>query len=119
MSFILIFPEWISFLVVINGRMKSQKSTEKNIGLPISFALSANKTVSKIGIRESKPTGRLEVKQPDIQPFLNPLSIKKIPMVGDVTFQLLSRLDISYQNIYKDNWFLSSTSISSSMTSNI
>jgi DNA polymerase-4 len=26
--------------------------------------------------------------------LLNPLSIKKIPMVGDVTFQLLSRIGI-------------------------
>ncbi|MEF9477324.1 DNA polymerase IV [Chryseobacterium sp. 1B4] len=70
------------------------ESVQKNTGLPISFALSTNKTVSKIGTGESKPTGRLEVKQPDIQPFLNPLSVKKIPMVGDVTFQLLSRLGI-------------------------
>ena len=70
------------------------ESVQKNTGLPISFALSTNKTVSKIGTGESKPTGRLEVKQSDIQPFLNPLSVKKIPMVGDVTFQLLSRLGI-------------------------
>lgn len=70
------------------------ESVQKNTGLPISFALSANKTVSKIGTGESKPTGRFEVKQRDIQSFLNPLSVKKIPMVGDVTFQLLSRLGI-------------------------
>ena len=70
------------------------ESVQKNTGLPISFALSANKTVSKIGTGESKPTGRFEIKQPDIQSFLNPLSVKKIPMVGDVTFQLLSRLGI-------------------------
>ncbi|KAA2222920.1 DNA polymerase IV [Chryseobacterium sediminis] len=70
------------------------ESVQKNTGLPISFALSANKTVSKIGTGESKPTGRFELKQCDIQPFLNPLSVKKIPMVGDVTFQLLSRLGI-------------------------
>ncbi|MGU3374695.1 DNA polymerase IV [Chryseobacterium sp. M5A1_1a] len=70
------------------------ESVQKNTGLPISFALSANKTVSKIGTGKSKPTGRFEVKQPDIQSFLNPLSVKKIPMVGDVTFQLLSRLGI-------------------------
>ncbi|CAA7387836.1 DNA polymerase IV [Chryseobacterium fistulae] len=70
------------------------ESVQKNTGLPISFALSANKTVSKIGTGESKPTGRFEVKQSEIQSFLNPLSVKKIPMVGDVTFQLLSRLGI-------------------------
>ncbi|UQB69455.1 DNA polymerase IV [Epilithonimonas zeae] len=66
----------------------------KDTGLPISFALSTNKTVSKIGTGESKPTGRLEIPPQNIKPFLNPLSIKKIPMVGNVTFQLLSRLGV-------------------------
>lgn len=66
----------------------------KNTGLPISFALSTNKTVSKIGTGEAKPTGKLELKLQEIQPFLNPLSVKKIPMVGNVTFELLSRLGI-------------------------
>lgn len=66
----------------------------KETGLPISFALSTNKTVSKIGTGEAKPVGRLEIQETDIKPFLNPLSIKKIPMVGDKTFQLLSRIGI-------------------------
>ncbi|WP_300687267.1 DNA polymerase IV [Chryseobacterium sp.] len=66
----------------------------KNTGLPISFALSTNKTVSKIGTGEAKPVGRLEIKDLEVKPFLNPLSIKKIPMVGDKTFQLLSRIGI-------------------------
>lgn len=66
----------------------------KETGLPISFALSVNKTVSKIGTGESKPHGRLEIKEPQIKPFLNPLSIRKIPMVGETTFQLLSRIGI-------------------------
>lgn len=65
-----------------------------NTGLPISFALSTNKTVSKIGTGESKPLGRFEIKEDRVQPFLNPLSIRKIPMVGNVTFQLLSRVGI-------------------------
>ncbi|MBA3971124.1 MAG: DNA polymerase IV, partial [Bacteroidetes bacterium] len=41
-----------------------------------------------------KPVGRLEVGRPMVKSFLNPLSIRKIPMVGDVTFQLLSRVGI-------------------------
>ena len=69
-------------------------SVTKNTGLPISFALSTNKTVSKIGTGESKPVGRFEIPAPDIKSFLNPLSIRKIPMVGDVTFQLLSRIGV-------------------------
>jgi DNA polymerase-4 len=63
-------------------------------GLPISFALSVNKTVSKIGTGEAKPLGKMQITKDQVQPFLNPLSIQKIPMVGDVTFQLLSRIGI-------------------------
>lgn len=70
------------------------EAVKKNTGLPISFALSTNKTVSKIGTGESKPIGKLEIPEQKIKPFLNPLSIKKIPMVGNVTFQLLSRLGV-------------------------
>jgi len=70
------------------------EAVRKNTGLPISFALSTNKTVSKIGTGESKPIGKLEIPEQNIRPFLNPLSVKKIPMVGNVTFQLLSRLGV-------------------------
>ena len=70
------------------------ESVTKNTGLPISFALSTNKTVSKIGTGESKPVGRFEIPAKNINSFLNPLSIRKIPMVGEVTFQLLSRVGI-------------------------
>ncbi|MES2565466.1 MAG: DNA polymerase IV [Bacteroidota bacterium] len=66
----------------------------KETGLPISFALSVNKTVSKIGTGEAKPLGKLHITETNVKPFLNPLSIQKIPMVGDVTFQLLSRVGI-------------------------
>ena len=66
----------------------------KESGLPISFALSVNKTVSKIGTGEAKPLGKLEILETNVKPFLNPLPIQKIPMLGDVTFQLLSRIGI-------------------------
>lgn len=70
------------------------QTVTKETGLPISFALSVNKTVSKIGTGESKPKGNLEIPEDMVRQFLNPLSIQKIPMVGDVTFQLLSRIGI-------------------------
>lgn len=70
------------------------QTVTKETGLPISFALSTNKTVSKIGTGEAKPLGRLEIREDFVKPFLNPLSIRKIPMVGNVTFQLLSRIGI-------------------------
>ncbi|TCN51130.1 DNA polymerase IV [Flavobacterium circumlabens] len=70
------------------------QSVIKETGLPISFSLSINKTVSKIATGEGKPIGNLEIPEQDVQAFLNPLSIQKIPMVGNVTFQLLSRIGI-------------------------
>lgn len=70
------------------------QSVIKETGLPISFSLSINKTVSKIATGEGKPTGNLEIPEGNVQSFLNPLSIQKIPMVGNVTFQLLSRIGV-------------------------
>ena len=70
------------------------QSVTRETGLPISFALSVNKTVSKIGTGEAKQKGNLEIPENQVRSFLNPLSIQKIPMVGDVTFQLLSRIGI-------------------------
>ncbi|WP_166919935.1 DNA polymerase IV [Flavobacterium poyangense] len=70
------------------------QAINKETGLPISFSLSINKTVSKIATGEGKQKGNLEIPEQDVQAFLNPLSIQKIPMVGNVTFQLLSRIGI-------------------------
>jgi DNA polymerase-4 len=66
----------------------------KETGLPISFGLSVNKTVSKIATGEAKPNGELEVNGVHVQPFLNPLSIRKIPMLGPKTYQLLRSMGI-------------------------
>jgi len=71
----------------------AQKITHET-GLPLTFALSINKTVSKIGTGEGKQKQNLEIPEHLVQSFLNPLSIQKIPMVGDKTFQLLSRIGI-------------------------
>lgn len=71
----------------------SQKIT-KETGLPISFALSVNKTVSKIATGEGKPRGNLEIIQNNVKSFLNPLSIRKIPGIGDQNFKSLSQLGI-------------------------
>ena len=67
----------------------------KESGLPISFGLSENKTVSKIATDEAKPNGELQVLHPQIHQFLDPLSIGKIPMVGNKTYQLLRSMGIS------------------------
>jgi DNA polymerase-4 len=67
----------------------------RETGLPISFGLSVNKTVSKIATGEAKPNGEKEVGKGNVQPFLNPLSIRKIPMVGTKTYQLLRSMGVS------------------------
>ena len=67
---------------------------KKETGLPMSFGLSVNKTISKMATTEGKPLGKIEVNKNFVRPFLNPLSIKKIPMLGTTTFQLLSRIGI-------------------------
>lgn len=64
-------------------------------GLPISMGLSVNKTVSKIATGEAKPNGEKQVERLSVQPFLNPLSIRKIPMVGNKTYQLLRSMGVS------------------------
>ncbi|MCK5822087.1 MAG: DNA polymerase IV [Bacteroidales bacterium] len=63
-------------------------------GLPISFGLSVNKTVSKIATGEAKPNGEKQVEVKDVKGFLNPLSIKKIPMLGPKTYQLLRSMGV-------------------------
>jgi len=67
----------------------------KETGLPVSMGLSINKTVSKIAAGEAKPNGEMEVKKDIVLPFLDPLSIKKIPMIGDKTYHSLRSMGIS------------------------
>ncbi|MDT7828405.1 DNA polymerase IV [Pricia sp. S334] len=66
----------------------------KETGLPISFGLSANKVVSKVATNEAKPNNQLKIDYGLEKPFLAPLSIKKIPMVGDKTYQTLRNLGL-------------------------
>lgn len=68
----------------------------KETGLPISFGLSINKTVSKIATGQAKPNGELQVEAARINSFLDPLSISKIPMIGDKTYKLLRSMGIAY-----------------------
>lgn len=66
----------------------------KETGLPISFGLSINKTVSKIATGEAKPNNEIRILSGTEKPFLAPLSVKKIPMVGNVTYKVLCDLGV-------------------------
>ena len=66
----------------------------KETGLPISFGLSSNKTVSKIATNEAKPNNQLNIFRGYEKSFLAPLSIRKIPMIGEKTYQIFCDLGI-------------------------
>lgn len=66
----------------------------KETGLPISFGMSINKTVSKIATGEAKPNNQIQIFKGTEKPFLAPLSVRKIPMVGEVTYKSLCDLGI-------------------------
>lgn len=70
----------------------------RNTGLPISFGLSVNKTVSKIATGEAKPNGERYVEPAAVQPFLAPLSIRKIPMIGEKSYRLLRSMGVETIN---------------------
>ena len=67
----------------------------KNTGLPISVGLSVNKTVSKIATGIAKPNGELQIPLMNVRSFLDPLSISKIPMIGQKTYNLLRSMGIA------------------------
>ena len=71
-----------------------RKTVIKHTGLPISFGLSINKTVSKVATGEAKPNNKIWVETGKERSFLAPLSIQKIPMIGDKTYQTLRGLGI-------------------------
>ncbi|MCX6279279.1 MAG: DNA polymerase IV [Bacteroidetes bacterium] len=82
------------FFGVLKWAHELRESIIKNTGLPISFGLSVNKTVSKIATGEAKPNGELFVDRDAVQPFLAPLSIRKIPMIGEKTYRLLRSMGV-------------------------
>ena len=65
-----------------------------NTGLPLSFGLSKNKTVSKIATGEAKPNNQIKIDFGTEKGFLAPLSVKKIPMVGEKTYKTLCDLGV-------------------------
>ena len=66
----------------------------KETMLPISFGLSINKTVSKVGTGEAKPNNGINVPDGFEKSFLAPLSVRKIPMVGTKTYHLLRSMGV-------------------------
>lgn len=66
----------------------------KETQLPISMAMSVNKTVAKVGTGQAKPNGQLQIDFGKEKDFLAPLSIRKIPMVGEKTYLTLRNMGV-------------------------
>lgn len=73
--------------------LELQQRIIKETHLPISFGFASSKTVAKMATNEIKP-GKLRIASGQEKPFLAPLSVKKIPMVGDKTYQTLFSLGL-------------------------
>ncbi len=80
------------------GCFKWSKALRKKVtcetGLPISFGLSVNKLVSKVGTGEAKPNGIRCIETGTEKAFLAPLSTAKIPSIGKVTYKKLSFMGV-------------------------
>ncbi|MCC6289348.1 MAG: DNA polymerase IV [Chitinophagaceae bacterium] len=63
-------------------------------GLPISFALAANKLVAKIATNEAKPNGYMQVPAGMEKEYLAPLSADRMPGIGTQTYQQLLAMGI-------------------------
>ncbi|QTN38341.1 DNA polymerase IV [Cryomorphaceae bacterium] len=82
-------------------RELQQKITHET-GLPISFGLSTNKTVAKVATGEGKPYGHMHIASGAEKPFLAPLSVRKIPMIGAATYRQLRDLGVEFIRTLQD-----------------
>lgn len=71
-----------------------KKKIALECGLPISYALSSNKLVSKVATNEVKPNGQIEIQYGNEKSFLAPLSVSKMPGIGKQTSFLLIRMGV-------------------------
>ncbi|NNE15297.1 MAG: DNA polymerase IV, partial [Saprospiraceae bacterium] len=71
-----------------------RQTITRETGLPISFGLSVNKLVSKVGTGEAKPDGMKEIAKGTEKGFLSPLSVRKIPGIGKETYKKLSFMGV-------------------------
>lgn len=78
-----------SYLVQLKQQIHAQT------GLPLSFALAANKLISKIATNEAKPNGQIEIPAGTEQAWLAPLPVAKMPGCGSKTLALLQQQGIN------------------------
>ena len=86
------------FFGCIKFTMELKNLIVKESGLAISFALSSNKLISKVGTKESKPNGQIQIPYGNEKSFLAPLPVDRLPMVGAKTTELLQRMGVETIN---------------------
>ncbi|WP_017732176.1 DNA polymerase IV [Nafulsella turpanensis] len=82
------------FFGIYQYAQELKQTVLKEAGLPVSFGLSTSKLISKMATNEGKPGGKIQVRSGIEKEFIAPLSIKKIPSIGKVTFQQLSAMGV-------------------------
>jgi len=82
-----------------HGTVQWSKELRKKImtesGLPISMGISVNKMLSKVVTGEYKPNGEKHLPVNEVRSFLDPLSVRKIPMVGQKTTEFLAEMGVN------------------------
>ncbi|MEM7657235.1 MAG: DNA polymerase IV [Bacteroidota bacterium] len=74
---------------------------QREAKLPLSFGLSVNKLVAKVATNAAKPNGEREVSIKQIAPFLDPLRVRKIPLIGPQTARELAYMGVKYVRTLK------------------
>lgn len=80
----------------LRGRIRNET------GLTISMGLSINKLVSKVATGEYKPNGEKYITKGTEKDFLAPLSVRKLPMIGEKTAQFLMDMGVTEVRILRD-----------------
>src|SRR5258707_2059013 len=75
----------------------------KSTGLPCSGGLGATRLVAKVASEQAKPKGLLWVAAGQEARFLAPLSVRKIPGIGEVTERALRALGIEFVHQLADS----------------
>ncbi|MCD6500702.1 DNA polymerase IV [bacterium] len=74
---------------------KLKKEIFKKEKLTSTVGIGPNKLIAKMASVEAKPDGLLVIKPNQIQKFLNPLDVEKIPGVGPKTAEVLRKLGVN------------------------
>ena len=66
----------------------------RETGLSLSYAVSLNKLIAKMGTSAVKPHGRTHIPARSAPAYIAPLSVRKIPSLGEKTYQRLTVMGV-------------------------